>query len=218
MNTLYASRRLRMVREQIEHHGVHNPRVLKAMLDVPRHEFVPLEFRNLAYVDQPIPIGEGQTISQPFIVAVMTSLLDPGEQETVLEVGTGSGYQAAVLSRLAGTVHTIERYPDLAEQARRRLERLGYSNVVVHVGDGSLGWKEAAPYATIIVTAGAPALVEPLVEQLAEGGRMVIPVGGGKQQDLLFVRRQQNRIVIKKVIPVAFVPLRGAWGWKEGEK
>jgi len=206
-----------MVRDQIDAQGVHDARVLRAMLSVPRHEFVPPELADQAYADRPLPIGYRQTISQPYIVAFMTSLLHLQGDETVLEVGTGSGYQAAVLSELAQTVHTIERYADLAEQARQRLARLGYANVVVHTGDGTLGWPEAAPYRGILVTAAAPGLVHPLADQLDEGGCLVIPVGRIDRQVLQVWRRENDRLLHEAVIPVAFVPLRGEYGWEEEE-
>jgi protein-L-isoaspartate(D-aspartate) O-methyltransferase len=212
-----AARRL-MVSEQIERRGIKNPRLLDVLRKVPRHLFVSAELEKKAYDDGPLLIGAGQTISQPFIVALMTSLLTLEGNENVLEVGTGSGYQAAILANLAKTVHTIERHAGLAEQARRVLSDLGLDNVFVHQGDGSLGWPEAAPYQAIIVTAAAPSPPEPLLKQLAlENGRMVIPVGSQPEQDLQVWQMENGRLNWDSIIPVAFVPMRGTYGWKEEE-
>ncbi len=185
-----------------------SPAVLDAMGRVPRHRFVPAALRGLAYADRPLPIGEGQTISEPFIVALMTDLLEPAPGDVVLEVGTGSGYQAAVLSGLVGKVHSIEIVEPLAQQAAERLAELGYGNVVVRQGDGYAGWPEAAPFDGIIVTAGADHVPKPLTEQLKPGGRMVIPVGpaGGNQQLLLIAKRPDGTLRRRMVIPVRFVP------------
>ncbi|MCE9526701.1 MAG: protein-L-isoaspartate(D-aspartate) O-methyltransferase [Planctomycetales bacterium] len=173
----YAQERLWMVKSQIAARGIHDPRVLAAMEMVPREEFVPEELRAEAYEDGPLPIGRGQTISQPLTVAFMAQALQLTGEEKILEIGTGSGYGAAVLSCLAREVHTVERLPDLAEAARERLARLGFANVHVHVGDGSLGWPEQAPFHAICVTAAAASVPLPLQGQLSEGGRLVIPVG-----------------------------------------
>lgn len=186
------------------------PRVRAVLASVAREEFVPASERRLAYLNTPLPIGYGQTISQPLIVALMTELLDLTPETVVLEVGTGSGYQAAVLAALSAQVYTIEVVAELAEQARERLHRLGLSNVEVRAGDGYLGWPEHAPYRAIIVTAGATEIPPPLVEQLAPGGRMVIPVGrwpGG--QTLILVEKTADGTVVRRdMLPVAFVPLR----------
>ena len=189
---------------------ISDPRVLNAIALVPRDRFVPPELRLHAYENRPMPIGHGQTISQPLIVALMTELLDLTPETVVLEVGTGSGYQAAVLAALAAQVYTIEVVPELAEQARERLHRLGYSNVEVRAGDGYLGWPEHAPYRAIMVTAGATEIPPPLVEQLAPGGRMVIPVGRwpGGQTLLLVEKAADGSVVRHDLLPVAFVPLR----------
>lgn len=211
----YESQRLRMVREQIMSRGVRDPRVLEAMRQVPRHRFVLAEYEGIAYTDGPLPIGQGQTISQPYIVALMSEMLELEGDETVLEVGTGSGYQAAVLAHLAQTVHTIERHAALAEGAERVLQELGLSNVVVHLGDGTLGLPRYAPYQAIMVTAASPGVPQPLLDQLADGGRLVIPVGGHGSQMLERWRRQGASFDQEQVLPVAFVPLRGAHGWKE---
>lgn len=211
----FAQERQSMVRGQIIARGIKDPLLLAALLDVPRHVFVPSEYRNMAYTDGPLPIGQGQTISQPYIVALMTELLKLKGDEVVLEVGTGSGYQAAVLAKLAHTVHSIERHNELAQLAKRNLHRLDITNVQVHVGDGSLGLPKYAPYNAIIVTAAAPQVPEPLLEQLAPGGRLVIPVGMSGAQDLQCWWREGDGFEYESVLPVAFVPLRGEHGWKE---
>lgn len=205
-----------MVINQIRRRGIKSEAVLNAMLKVPRHEFIPLNNRLDSYGDYPLPIGHNQTISQPYIVALMTELLNLSGSEKVLEVGTGSGYQAAVLSCLAAEVHTVERHDSLAEDAQQTLHRLGYTNVIVHSGDGSLGWVDEAPYHGILVTAAAPSVPEPLKEQLDEGGRLVIPVGVYRSQDLLVLTRRGVVFESETIIPVAFVPLLGKLGWQEG--
>ncbi len=205
--------RREMVQEQIRDRGVRDPRVLDAMLRVPRHEFVTEDFVSGAYADQPLPIGEGQTISQPFMVGAMTQALELEGEERVLEIGTGSGYQAAVLALLAREVHSVESVATLAAIARERLSRLGYKNVHVHTGDGTLGWPTAAPYDAIVVTAAAPHVPSPLVEQLAEGGRMVIPVGPPTEQELLLVRKIKGRTTSETLHYCRFVPLLGRHGW-----
>lgn len=206
-----------MVAEQIEQRGVHDRRVLDAMRQVPRELFVPPEQRNWAFHDGPLPIGWKQTISQPYIVAFMTEQLRLTGSEKVLEVGTGSGYQAAVLSLLAQAVHTVELVPELAEKARLNLLGLGYKNVVVHTGDGTLGWPPEAPYDGIIVTAAAPRPPQPLLDQLAENGRMIIPIGHQEGQLLQLWHKAGNHFEHEDVLPVTFVPLRGQFGWKEEE-
>lgn len=185
--------------------------VLEAMSGVPRHEFVPEEVKAYAYVNRPLPIGYGQTISQPYIVAIMTDLLDVEKDDTVLEVGTGSGYQAAVLAGCVGKVKTIEIIEKLGESARDRLKLLGYKNVEVRVGDGYYGWKEHAPYDGIMVTAAGSNVPPPLIEQLKPGGRMVIPVGGPfmVQQLMLVEKSKDGSIGTRQLLPVAFVPLTG---------
>lgn len=212
---LFTEERERMVEEQIRQRGVADPRVLEAMRTIPRHCFVPPEYRYLAYSDGPLPIGSGQTISQPYIVALMTELLHLRGHEKVLEVGAGSGYQAAILSRLAREVHTIERHANLARYAARLLADLGITNVQVHVGDGSLGLPQHAPFDGILVAAGAPRVPPALLEQLAEGGRLVIPVGDRGGQMLEVWTRQGNTFDYESVLPVAFVPLVGEQGWKD---
>ncbi len=204
-----------MVRTQIADRGIRDPRVLEAMLRVPRHLFVPSDLRHRAYDDSPLPIGEGQTISQPYMVAWMTELLEVGEEDRVLEIGTGSGYQAAVLCELAGEVFTIEKNAVLAREAEERLRSLGYGNVHVRVGDGTLGWPEEAPFEGIIVTAGAPSVPQPLLEQLTDGGRLVIPVGSGGMQMLTLVRRKGNSYQTSEEGSCIFVPLVGKYGWRD---
>lgn len=210
----FEAERKRMVDEQIVRRGLTEPRLLAAMLAVPRHEFVPAEYLDYAYDDGPLPIGSGQTISQPYIVALMTHLLELRGGERVLEVGSGSGYQAAVLARMAAEVHTVELLPELAEQARASLSRLGLDNVHCHLSDGSLGWSESAPYEGILVAASAPDVPLPLQEQLTDGGRLVLPLGGRFSQELLVVTRRGEKYERQTVLSVAFVPLRGAHGWK----
>lgn len=207
--------RHRMVADQIARRGIDDQRLLQAMRDVPRHEFVPKEQRRSAYIDAPLPIGDRQTISQPYIVALMTSLLELQGDEIVLEVGTGSGYQAAILSCLAQQVYTMERVERLAVEARERLKRLGHENVVVVVGDGTAGLPEFAPYDGILVTAAAPRVPPPLEHQLAEAGRLVLPVGGRLGQVLEVWRCEGDRMISERVTPVAFVPLIGEHAWPE---
>lgn len=210
---VYAKEREQMVTWQIERRGLRNPRLLEAFRAVPRHEFVPLELRYRAYTDGPLPIGLGQTISQPYIVALMTSLLELNGGETVLEIGTGSGYQAAILGMLARRVISIERHPALVEQAHAVLLRLGYRNISVYCADGTLGWPEEAPFSAIIVTAAAAVLPQPLTEQLAQGGRLVAPVGGYTGQMLQAWTKEKSGLTCENIIPVSFVPLRGKYGW-----
>ena len=199
-----------MVRNQLVAGGIRNPEVLQAMTDVPRHEFVPSALRPYAYADGPLPIGHGQTISQPFIVAYMTQALELTKQESVLEVGTGSGYQAAILGKLAKEVYSIEIVPPLAESARGVLSKLGFKNVHVRLGDGYLGWPDKAPFDAIIVTCAPDHVPEPLISQLKEGGRLVIPVGeaGGVQQ-LVLLRKRNGQISKDKMLDVRFVPMTG---------
>jgi protein-L-isoaspartate(D-aspartate) O-methyltransferase len=197
-----------MVEQQIETRGVRDARTLAAMRKVPRHLFVPPAMVGQAYDDHPLPIGHGQTISQPYIVAFMTEALRLEGGETVLEVGTGSGYQAAVLAEIASHVYSIEIVPALADESRRRLAELGYGNVEVRAGDGYQGWPEAAPFDAIVVTAAAPRIPEPLKAQLRDGGRLVLPVGDD-WQELVVVTRRGDRFETKPVLPVRFVPMTG---------
>jgi protein-L-isoaspartate(D-aspartate) O-methyltransferase len=213
----FARERENMVSVQIAGRGIVDERILKAMRTIPRHLFVPQENQQNAYEDFPLPIGYQQTISQPYIVAFMTNILDLQGNEQVLEVGTGSGYQAAVLSLLVKKVHTLERIPELADRARQTLQVLGIKNVEVHVGDGSLGWPQDAPYQAILVTAAAPAAPQALLDQLESGGRMIIPVGGQFQQVLELWRKETEGLKSESILPVAFVPLKGKQGWNVEE-
>ncbi|MBI3159658.1 MAG: protein-L-isoaspartate(D-aspartate) O-methyltransferase [Chloroflexi bacterium] len=215
MSDSYVSARKRMVAQQLAARGIFDRRVLAAMRRVPRHLFVPDEARDRAYDDNPLPIGQSQTISQPYIVARMTELLALHGDEKVLEVGTGSGYQAAVLARLAGEVFTIERHADLAGRAAATLRKLGFDNVEVIHADGSGGWPPHAPYDAILVAAAAPNVPAPLVDQLADGGRLVLPVGDRRQQALVRVFRRGEEMERETFTPVAFVPLRGEHGWNK---
>lgn len=208
----YQSLRHRMVDHQLTAPGrdISNPRVLDVMRAIPRHEFVPEESRDRAYADSALPIGHGQTISQPFIVAFMTQALDPRPGDRVLEIGTGSGYQAAVLSPLVHEVRTIEIVPELAARARATLDRLGYDNVHVKSGDGFSGWPEHAPFDAIIVTCAPEDIPQPLVDQLRDGGRLVIPVGPtGGNQNIHLIEKNGDTLTTRKILPVRFVPMTG---------
>lgn len=198
--------RKNMLETQIKARGIKDERLLKAMLKVKRHLFVPAHIQKLAYIDRPLPIGEKQTISQPYIVALMTELLNLDGDDKVLEIGTGSGYQAAILAELAKEVYTVEILEPLAMQAEKTLEDLGYENITIKFGDGYLGWVEYAPFDAIIVTCAPPNIPQPLLEQLAEGGRMVIPVGV-HWQELKLLEKLDGRIKTTSVIPVKFVPM-----------
>ncbi|TAH39603.1 MAG: protein-L-isoaspartate(D-aspartate) O-methyltransferase [Planctomycetota bacterium] len=204
----YAAARQRMVSEQVEARGVRDARVLEAMRRVPRHAFVPAELRAEAYADHPLPIGHGQTISQPYIVAFMTEALGLRGGEKVLEIGTGSGYQAAVLAEIAGEVFTIEIVEPLARAAEQRLREHGYHNVRVRAGDGYQGWPEAAPFDAVIVTAAPERVPQPLLDQLRPGGRLVIPVGGA-WQELILLEKTAQGLRERRLLPVRFVPMTG---------
>lgn len=203
-----------MVKNQIEARGVRDPRVLEAMESVPRHEFVNESLIDQAYNDHPLPIGEQQTISQPYIVALMTEALQLDADDRVLEIGTGSGYQAAILAELAYRVYTIERNRTLYERARQTLEKRGYYNIVCRYGDGTIGWREEAPFDAILVTAGAPDIPKPLVDQLDVGGRMVIPVGSASSQVLIKLYRDEKGIHQSDLGGCRFVKLIGQRGWR----
>jgi protein-L-isoaspartate(D-aspartate) O-methyltransferase len=209
-------RRLDMVARQIQARGVGDARVLEAMREVPRHRFVPDAVKGQAYDDRPLAIGESQTISQPYMVAIMTELLGPAAHHRVLEIGTGSGYQTAILSRLACRVVSIERHAPLATHARETLDDLGITNVRIHVGDGTEGMPEEAPFDRILVTAGAPAIPEPLTQQLADGGRLVIPVGPPGWQRVTIVERHGDSYETREAEACVFVPLIGRYGWEDG--
>jgi protein-L-isoaspartate(D-aspartate) O-methyltransferase len=206
--------RQQMIDEQLRPRGVNDERVLQAMLDIPRHLFMPENVRDEAYADKALPIDEGQTISQPFIVGVMTQALQANLQARVLEIGTGSGYQAAVLSRLVKHVYTVERHPVLAEQAKQRFQSLGYDNISVHVGDGTLGWPEHAPYDNAIITAAGPKVPRAVVSQVRRGGTVVLPVGNRELQRLLRLRVRLLGYTTRRLGSVMFVPLIGEYGWK----
>lgn len=207
---VYRAARQRMVKEDIQRRGIDDKRVLQAMLKVKRHLFVPENFRHMAYADRPLPIGEGQTISQPYIVALMTYHLHLKPEDTVLEIGTGSGYQAAVLAELAKAVYSIEIIEELARASQERLQVLGYTNVWVKGGDGFYGWKEHAPYDAIIITCAAPTIPEHLVEQLREGGRMILPLGGEPfHQSLTVLSKKEGKIEKQPITGVVFVPMTG---------
>ena len=210
----YEVARRRMVAEQLMPGGIHDPRLLEVMGKVPRHAFVSKGMQDQAYLDRPLPIGLGQTISQPLMVAIMTEALRLTGTERVLEIGTGSGYQAAILAELAREVYTIERISELSLNARKALYRLQYNNVYLKVGDGTMGWPEKAPFDGIIVTAGAPYVPQALKEQLAEGGRLVIPVGGQDLQLLEVVINEGGKFQTRQVTACRFVKLVGEQGWR----
>ena len=216
--TDFDSARRRMVAEQLAspNRDITNSLVLAAMGKVARHEFVPERSRALAYWDQPLPIGYDQTISQPYIVAFMTEKLEPKTKDRVLEIGTGSGYQAAILAELVGEVYTIEIVRELADQAAATLKRLGYTNVHVRAGDGYKGWPEAAPFDAVIVTCAPEDVPQPLIDQLKEGGRMIIPVGPAGNQQLVLLRKRGEKLERKAVLPVRFVPMTGQAADKRG--
>lgn len=206
--------RMKMVEQQIAARGVTDDRVLEAMRKVERHQFVPDQYRAFAYFDRPLPIGEGQTISQPYVVAFMTEILELQKSEKVLEIGTGSGYQAAVLAEICNNVWTIEVNQTLAGSARKALEKTGYTDVHVRAGDGYQGWKEHAPFDAIIVTCAPSDVPEPLLEQLSEGGRMIIPVDSSFGQELVLLKKVKGELVRTGVLPVRFVPMINEDGLK----
>ena len=208
-----ADERLRMVECQIAARGIRDQYVLSAMKEVPRHLFIPIPYNKSAYEDCPLPIGNGQTISQPYIVALMTELLALRPEDTVLEIGAGCGYQAAILAKLVRRVTTIERIPEVARLARENLATIGSKNVDVIVGDGTVGYPQNAPYDGIIITAATPSVPQPLIEQLAEGGRLVAPVGGRDIQELIRLRKKDGTITEEHHGGVRFVPLIGECGW-----
>jgi len=203
-----------MVKEQIVARGVEDIRVIQAMKKVPRHLFIDKTYYHQAYNDYPLPIGQNQTISQPYMVASMTELLELKDDERVLEIGTGSGYQTAILALLCSKVYSVERISELTRKARLTLKQLGFININLIVRDGTLGWHDFAPYNGIIVTAGAPEIPDALIEQLANNGRMVIPVGNEASQTLNFVEKHKGRIYRKEFFGCTFVPLVGKGGWK----
>ena len=210
--------REKMVRNQIERRGIKHPGILAAMRQVPRHLFVSMEYQSQAYADHPLPIGDNQTISQPYIVALMSELIQPQADDCVLEVGSGSGYQAAILSLLVSKVHSIDRHPGLVNQAQAVIDTLKINNVRFHVGDGSLGLPEFAPFDAIIITAAAPKLPRPLLDQLKIGGRLVVPVGERWHQTLeRWTKTSEDTFEHDQDIPVSFVPLVGKFGWSDSD-
>ncbi|MDD5450165.1 MAG: protein-L-isoaspartate(D-aspartate) O-methyltransferase [Candidatus Omnitrophica bacterium] len=217
-HTDYEVERNAMVDAQLIARGITDRRVLDAFRRVLRHEFVPDSLKKQAYEDHPLPIGEGQTISQPYMVAIMTESLGLKGSEKVLEIGTGSGYQTAILAELAKEVYSIERFADLADAAKKTLDGLGYKNVTVKTGDGTLGWQEQAPYDGIIVTAGAPEIPESLIKQLKESGRLVIPVGGTFSQVLTVFTKKKDKIISNEICGCVFVPLVGKEGWRVSQR
>jgi len=212
---VFAERRAQMVEKQLRRRGIRDLRVLAAMAAVPREEFVPSELREKAYEDAPLPIGDGQTISQPYIVAAMTAALQLAGHERVLEIGAGCGYQAAILAQLAKEVFTVERRSELAAAAAERLTRLAYANVHVHCGDGTLGLPELAPFDGMLVAAAAPEVPTPLYSQVAEGGRLIVPIGDSENQELYLLQRRGDSFHTTVLEACRFVPLVGYHGWKE---
>ncbi|MCK9274128.1 MAG: protein-L-isoaspartate(D-aspartate) O-methyltransferase [Syntrophales bacterium] len=204
-----------MIEQQLVSRGILDEGVLRAMSSVPRERFVDKAMERHAYEDGPLPIGKGQTISQPYVVALMTEALDLTGNEKILEVGTGSGYQTAILAELAHTVYTVERLESLLERAKKILKELGYTNVLYKIFNGSLGWNENAPYDGIIVTAGAPGIPEPLIEQLVEGGRLIIPIGNRFGQELIKIKKTGGRLRERTLGSVKFVSLIGEHGWSD---
>ncbi|MFO8235885.1 MAG: protein-L-isoaspartate(D-aspartate) O-methyltransferase [Bacteroidales bacterium] len=210
----YHKEKQQMVREQIADRGIKDPKVIAAMKDVDRHVYVPENYRDMAYADRPLPIGNGQTISQPYMVALMTELLELEEGDKVLEIGTGSGYQAAVISHITSEVYTIEIIKELAEEAQKNLQKQGYNNIKFKIGDGYKGWEEHAPFDAIIVTCAPSDIPEPLEEQLAEGGRMVIPIGGQFVQEMVLFEKQDSELKKQEISTVRFVPMLDESGKK----
>ena len=208
----YELQRKEMVAKQIRSRGVNDPKVLDALRTIPRHMFVPDEYKNFAYEDRPLPIGHGQTISQPYIVGLMTDLLDLNPDDKVLEVGTGSGYQAAVLAHLVNNVYSIEIVEPLAESAQQVFTRLEYQNIHTKVGDGYKGWPDKSPFDAIIVTCSPSHIPQPLIDQLAEGGKIIIPVGERFTQELVLATKKNGKLRKKDVIPVRFVPMKDPAG------
>ena len=208
----YAILRKKMVEQQLIPRGIKNTRLIEAFLKVERHRFIPEHSRDSAYADCPVPIGEKQTISQPYIVALMTERLGLSGAENILEIGTGSGYQTAILAELTNQVYSIERFPTLAHTAEFLLKDLGYSNIKIKLGDGTLGWPEEAPFSRIIVTAAAPEIPLPLAEQLSENGKMVLPQGESHGQVLTLIKKENNQLKAESICGCVFVPLIGKYG------
>lgn len=210
----YIEERQKMVEEQIWRRGINDERIIKAMAEVPRHAFVPADQRRYAYEDGPLPIGKGQTISQPYVVALMIEAITPKATDRVLEIGTGSGYAAAVLSRIVSRVYSVETVELLAKRAQEVINSLGYDNIELQIGDGSKGWREKAPFDAVMVSAGAPTVPESLIAQLSWGGRLVIPVGSRADQLLLRITLESDGVSVQEELgAVRFVPLLGSEGW-----
>jgi len=212
----YEILRKRMVEEQLIPRGIKNQRVLEALRKVERHKFVPQDLRSSAYADFPVPIGEGQTISQPYIVGLMTEYLNVTDQDKVLEIGTGSGYQTAILAELAKEVYSIERFETLARKTEALLNELGYKNIKIKVGDGTLGWPESAPFDKVVITAASPKIPLPLTEQLKENGKLVLPLGENFSQVLTLVEKTKGKLKSTDICGCVFVPLVGKYGWSAG--
>lgn len=210
----YEALKKQMVKEQLIQRGIKNKAVLDAFYKVERHKFLPQDLRKTSYADFPVPIGEGQTISQPYIAALMTEYLALTKEDKVLEVGTGSGYQTAILAELAREVYSIERFESLAKNAIKTLDELGYANIKIKVGDGTLGWQEAAPFDRIIITAASPAIPLPLAEQLKEGGRIILPLGKNFSQILTLAERKNGKLESREICGCVFVPLIGKYAYK----
>lgn len=215
MNDPFAARRLAMVNDQLRRRGIHDERVLTAMEEVKRHLFLPAGMEEEAYLDRPVPIGHGQTISQPYIVALMTELLQLEATDSVLEIGSGSGYQAAIIAKISDQVISLERIPEVATRAEENLRRAQIKGVRIIVADGTVGYPESSPYDAILVTAGAPSVPSPLLSQLADGGRLVAPIGDADIQHLVRVVRHGEEFVFESFEPVRFVPLIGKFGWQD---
>jgi protein-L-isoaspartate(D-aspartate) O-methyltransferase len=211
----YADLRTKMVQEQIIARGISNPRVIKAFQKVRRHKFVPEDLKASAYADHPLPIGQGQTISQPYMVALMTECLDLSGNEKVLEIGTGSGYQTAILAELTKEIYTIERFAPLAERAAEILRELDYLNIKIKIGDGTLGWLQEAPFDRILITAATDTIPPPLEEQLKEGGKMVLPLGAGFTQALTIVKKAKGKLIYQENCACVFVPLIGRYAYSK---
>ena len=209
----YETLRKRMVEEQLVPRGIKNQRILAAFFRIERHQFIPQDLRSSAYADFPVPIGNGQTISQPYIVALMTECLNVTDQDKVLEIGTGSGYQTAILAELAKEVYSIERFTTLAGRTETLLHELGYQNIKVKVGDGTLGWPQAAPFDKIIITAASPKIPLPLTEQLKENGKLILPLGENVSQVLTLIEKKKGKLESLNICGCVFVPLVGKYGW-----
>jgi len=205
-----------MIQRQLMPRGINDNKVIAAFRKVPRHEFIAKGSINISYADHPVSIGCNQTISQPYMVALMTQVLDLKGQERILEIGTGSGYQTAILAEICKEIYSIERFEELATKARETLDKLGYNNIEIKIGDGTQGWRESSPFDRIIVTAAAPDIPKNLIDQLENNGKMVIPIGGRLSQMLTLIEKHEGQISTKDICSCVFVPLLGRYGWNEG--